>query len=170
MICSSRHVRASSSSSRWRWSPRSSTPNRGTRSGSPGSVTTIAAITAQCAAGADTEVELLNGTLLATTKSNGISGTTGFLGADQTVALRWSRLRGNVQNAHKTLLTMDSDITAQLTPTVIKYTSKFHYEIVQGSAAQFTLALPASQSLTRLEGQQIRADWHMTTETATVRR
>ena len=130
--------------------------------GFTGPVTTIAAITAQ-AAGADTEVELLNGTLLATTKSNGISNVTGFLGADQTVALRWSRLRGNVQNAHKTLLTMDSDITAQLTPTVIKYTSKFHYEIVQGSAAQLTLALPASQSLTRLEGQQIR-DWHMTTD------
>ena len=127
-----------------------------------GPVATIAAVTAQ-AAGADTEVELLNGTLLAATRTNGISSVNGFLGADQTVALRWSRLRGNAQNAHKTLLTVDSDIAAQITPTVIKYTSKFHYEIVQGSAAELTLALPAAQSLTRLEGQQIR-DWHTTTD------
>src|SRR5208337_2277235 len=45
----------------------------------------------------------------------------------------------------------------------VKYTSKFHYEIIQGNAAQLILALPASQSLTRLEGEQIR-DWHTTTE------
>ncbi len=48
---------------------------------------TIAAVTAQ-AAGADTEVQLLNGTLLETVRTNGISRVNGFLGADQTVALR----------------------------------------------------------------------------------
>jgi prepilin-type processing-associated H-X9-DG protein len=125
-----------------------------------GPVATIAAVTAS-AAGADTEVELLNGTLLATTKTNGIARVNGFLGADQTVALRWQSKVTEV--AHKTLLTVDSAIAAQITPTVIKYTSKFHYEIIQGGAAQLTLALPASQSLTRLEGQQIR-DWHTTTD------
>ena len=61
------------------------------------------------------------------------------------------------------MLTADSVIIAQVAPTVIKYTSKFHYDIVQGNAAQLTLALPASQSLTRLEGEQIR-DWHTTAE------
>ena len=123
-----------------------------------GPVATITTVTAQ-AAGADTEVQLLNGTLLDTAKTNGISRVTGFLGADQTVALRW---QGKVaQIAHKTLLTVDSVIAAQITPAVIKYTSNFHYEIVQGNAAQLTLALPASQSLTRLEGEQIR-DWHTT--------
>jgi hypothetical protein len=127
-----------------------------------GPAATIAAVAAQ-AAGADTEVQMLNGTLLATTRTNGISSVSGFLSADQTVALRWSRLRGNAQIAHKTLLTVDSTIAAQITPTVLQYTSRFHYEIVQGSAAQLTLALPASQSLTRLEGQQIR-DWHTTTD------
>ena len=125
-----------------------------------GPAATIAAVTAQ-AAGADTEVQLLNGTLLDTIKTNGISRVNGFLGADQTVALRWQSKV--TQIAHKTLLTVDSAITAQITPTVIKYTSKFHYEIVQGNAAQLTLALPASQSLTRLEGEQIR-DWHTTTD------
>ena len=108
-----------------------------------GPAATIASVTAQ-AAGTNTEVQLLNGTLLESAKTNGVSHVTGFLGADQTVALRW---QGKVAEiAHKTFLTADSVIAAQVTPTVIKYTSKFHYEIVQGSAVQLTLALPASQS------------------------
>jgi prepilin-type processing-associated H-X9-DG protein len=123
-----------------------------------GPAATIASVTAQ-AAGADTEVQLLNGTLLAATKTNGVSRVDGFLGADQTVALRWQSKVAEV--AHKTLLTVDTVIAAQVTPTVIKYTSQFHYAIVQGSAAQLTLALPATQSLSRLEGAQIR-DWHTT--------
>ena len=53
-----------------------------------GPAATIAAVTAQ-AAGADTEVQLLTGTLLEAVKTNGVSRVTGFLGADQTVALRW---------------------------------------------------------------------------------
>jgi prepilin-type processing-associated H-X9-DG protein len=123
-----------------------------------GPAATIASVTAQ-AAGADTEVQLLNGTLLDAVKTNGVSRLTGFLGADQTVALRWQSKVTKI--AHKTLLTADSAIAAQITPTVIKYTGKFHYEIVQGNAAQLTLALPTLQSLTRLEGEQIR-DWHTT--------
>jgi type II secretory pathway pseudopilin PulG len=125
-----------------------------------GPMATIASVTAQ-AASADTEVQLLNGTLLEAVKTNGVSSVSGFLGGDQTVSLRWQSKVAEV--AHKTLLTADSEIAAQVTPTVIKYTSKFHYEIVQGNAAQLTLALPASQSLTRLEGEQIR-DWHTTTD------
>ena len=125
-----------------------------------GPAATIASVTAQ-AAGADTEVQLLNGTLLEAARTNGVSRVTGFLGADQTVALRW---QGKVAEiAHMTLLTVDSAIAAQITPSVIKYTSRFHYEIVQGGTAQLTLALPAAQSLTRLEGEQIR-DWHTATE------
>jgi hypothetical protein len=125
-----------------------------------GPLATITAITAQ-AVGADTEVQLLNGTLLDSIKTNGISRVNGFLGADQTVALRWQSKVAQI--AHKTLLTADSTITAQITPTVIKYTGRFHYEIVQGNAAQLTLTLPAAQSLTKLEGEQIR-DWHTTTD------
>ena len=125
-----------------------------------GPTATISSVTAQ-ADGADTEVQLLNGTLLGTLKTNGISRVTGFLGADQTVALRWQSKVTEI--ARKALLTVDSTIAAQITPTVIKYTSRFHYEIVQGNAAQLTLSLPAAQALTRLEGEQIR-DWHITTE------
>ncbi|HEY2329374.1 MAG TPA: hypothetical protein VGI63_06130, partial [Verrucomicrobiae bacterium] len=125
-----------------------------------GPAATIAAVTAQ-ASGTNTEVQLLNGTLLETFKAGGISGVKGFLGADQTISLRW---QGKVTAvARKALLTTDSTITALVTPTVIKYTGKFHYDIVQGNAPQLTLTLPASQVLTKLDGEQIR-DWHTTVE------
>ena len=125
-----------------------------------GPFATIASVAAQ-AAGTNTEVQLLNGTLLEAARTNGVSRVTGFLGADQTVTLRW---QGRVTEvARKALLTVDSTINAQINPTVIKYTSKFHYDIVQGNAAQLTLTLPATQALTRLEGGQIR-DWHTATE------
>ena len=125
-----------------------------------GPAATIASVTAQ-AAGTNTEVQLLAGTLLESFKTNGVSGVKGFLGAEQNIALRWQGKVAAV--ARKALLTVDSVITAQVTPTVIKYTSKFHYDIVQGSAAQLTLTLPAAQALTKLEGEQIR-DWHTTVE------
>ena len=123
---------------------------------------TIASVTAQ-AAGTNTEVQLLTGTLLEAYRTNGISGVKGFLGADRTIALRWSRERGIAAVARKALLTVDSDIAVLVTPAVIKYTSRFHFDIVQGNAAQLTLSLPASQALTRLEGEQIR-DWHTSSE------
>ncbi|MEI8289254.1 MAG: hypothetical protein WCH99_07255 [Verrucomicrobiota bacterium] len=123
-----------------------------------GPAATIASVTAR-AKGTNTEVQLLNGTLLETTKTGGIASIKGFLGADQIVALRWQGKVATV--ARKALLTADSTITALTTPTVIKYTGKFHYDIVQGNVAQLTLTLPASQALTKLEGEQIR-DWHTT--------
>jgi len=125
-----------------------------------GPVATIASVTAQ-AAGADTEIQLLNGTLLESVKTNGVSRMTGFLGADQMVALRWQAKVSEVE--HNALLTVDSAIAVQITPTVIKYTSKFHYNVVQGNAAELTLTLPVAQSLTHLESDQIR-DWHLVTE------
>ena len=125
-----------------------------------GPVATIASVTAQ-ASGAGMEVQLLNGTLLESAKTNGVARVKGFLGMDQTVALRW---QGKITEvARKALLTVDSAILAQVTPGVVKYTSQFHYEIVQGNAAQLTLSLPAAQALTRLVGEQIR-DWHTSTE------
>jgi type II secretory pathway pseudopilin PulG len=125
-----------------------------------GPVATIASVIAQ-AAGTNTEVQLLNGTLLETFKTAGVSGVKGYLGSNQSVALRW---QGKVTAvARKALLTVDSTIAALVTPTVIKYTGKFHYDIVQGNAPQLTLALPAAQALTKLEGEQIR-DWHTAIE------
>ena len=46
----------------------------------------------------------------------------------------------------------------QVTPTVIKYVTQVHYEIIQGKVAKLRIALPASHALTRLAGEQIR-DW-----------
>ncbi|HXB60481.1 MAG TPA: hypothetical protein VNU95_12980, partial [Candidatus Acidoferrales bacterium] len=118
---------------------------------------TIASVSAQ-ATGADTEIQLLNGTLMESVKTNGVSRLAGFLGADQTVALRWQTRVAEV--AHKALSTVDSGIAAQVTSTVIKYTDKFHYDIVQGSTTELTLALPSAQTLTHIDGPQIR-DWNL---------
>src|SRR6202453_3910404 len=131
--------------------------NRTTFTGPPA---TIASVVAE-AAGADTEVQLLNGTLLETVKTNDSSRVTGFLGADQTVALRWQARVAEV--AHTALLTVDSTFEAQITPTVIKYTGRFHYAVVQGSTTELKLRLPVDQALTHLDGQQIR-DWHLAIE------
>jgi type II secretory pathway pseudopilin PulG len=125
-----------------------------------GPAATIASLTAQTD-GTNTEVQLLNGTLLESVATNGVTQVNGFLGADQTVALRWQGKVAEV--ARKALLTADSTISAQITPVVIKYTSRFHYDVVQGHAKQLTLTLPATQTLTRLEGDQIR-DWQTATE------
>ena len=122
-----------------------------------GPAATIASITA-LAVGTNTEVQLLAGTLLGNFQTNGLSGLTGFLGADPTVALRWQSKVAAV--TRKALLTADASITTQATPTVIRYTTKLHYAAVQGATRQLTLALPANQALTRLEGDQIR-DWHL---------
>ncbi len=123
-----------------------------------GPMATIASVDAQ-AAGADTEVQLLSGTLLDSSRTNGNSSINGFLGADRTLALRWQARVTQV--ARQQLLTVDSAIAMQISPTVIKYTSKFHYDIVQGSVTGLSLALPAVQTLTHLDGGQIR-DWHVT--------
>src|SRR5262249_25943539 len=121
-----------------------------------GPAAAIASVAAQ-AGGTNTEVQLLDGTLLEAVRTNGVSRLTGFLGADPIVALRWQGKIAEV--AREVLLTVDSAISAQITPNVIKYTSRFHYAVVQGSTAQLTLALAPAQALTRLEGDQIR-DWH----------
>jgi type II secretory pathway pseudopilin PulG len=125
-----------------------------------GPAATIASVFAQ-AVGTNTEVQLLAGTLLGNFQTNGISSLTGFLGADSVVALRWQSKVAAV--ARKALLTADSTVAAQATPTVVRYTTKLHYTVVQGATKQLMIALPAAQTLTRLDGNQIR-DWHLTPE------
>ena len=119
----------------------------------------IAAVAAQ-AAGAGAELQLLTGTLLETAQTNGVARVKGFLGADQTLALRWSHAGGTAEVARKAVVTADTTVTAQITPTVIKYVTQLRYEIIQGKLPRLTLALPASQALTRLVGEQIR-DWEL---------
>jgi hypothetical protein len=127
-----------------------------------GPAATIASVTAR-AGSTNTEIQLLNGTLLESTRSDGVSLVKGFLGADQTVALKWSRFGGVTEVARKALLTVDSVLAVQITPTDIKYISRFHYDVIQGNAARLTLALPGQQALTRLAGEQIR-DWQLKLE------
>ncbi len=122
-----------------------------------GPAVAIASVTAQ-ASGAGMEVQLLSGTLLESAQTNGVSRVKGFLGADQTIALRW---QGKVTEvARKALITVDTTASAEITPTVIKYTTQLRYDIVQGNSPRLMLSLPATQALTRLVGEQIR-DWQI---------
>lgn len=82
----------------------------------------------------------------------------GFLGIDRTLSLRWQSKSAEV--TRKSLVTVDTVASAQITPTVIKYTTQLRYEILQASVPKLVIALPSSQALTRLQGDQIR-DWHV---------
>src|SRR5262252_352500 len=126
-----------------------------------GPAAAIASVAAQ-ATGADVDLQLLSGTLLQLTQTNGVARLSGFLSADQTVALRWSRAGGAAEVARKAVATADTLATAQITPTVIKYVTQVRYDIIQGKVPKLTLALPASHALTRLVGDQIR-DWEIKT-------
>ncbi|HEV2455510.1 MAG TPA: LamG domain-containing protein, partial [Verrucomicrobiae bacterium] len=118
---------------------------------------TISSLTAQ-ATGADTEIQLVEGATLEVARTNGASCLTGFLGEARAVSLRWQPKLAEV--THKALLMVDSTLSAHVTPGVINYTNEFHCQIVQGSVSELALDLPAAQTLTRLEGEQIR-DWRL---------
>ena len=107
------------------------------------------------------EVQLQSGTLVASTQTNGVSQIRGLIGVDRVVAIRW---QGKVTEvARKSLITADTTAEALLTPTVIKFTTHFRFDFLQGNAARLTFALPATHALTRLVGEQIR-DWQLNTE------
>src|SRR5262249_55731639 len=61
-----------------------------------GPVAAIASVAAQ-AEGADVDLQLLSGTVLESARSNAIARVKGFLGADQTLTLRWSRAGGTAE-------------------------------------------------------------------------
>src|SRR5439155_5292737 len=90
----------------------------------------------------------------------GVARVRGFLGADQTLALRWSRAGGTAEVTRKAVVTADTTATAQITPTIIKYVTQLRYEIIQGKLPRLIIALPATHALTRLVGEQIR-DWEI---------
>jgi type II secretory pathway pseudopilin PulG len=119
----------------------------------------IASITAQ-ASGPGVELQLLSGTVLNSAPTNGIERVKGFLGADPIVALRWSHAGGPTEVARKAVLTAETTVNAQLTPTVVKYVTQIGFDILQGKVSKLTIALPGAQALTRLAGEQIR-DWEI---------
>ncbi|MSU58863.1 MAG: hypothetical protein EXS35_11980 [Pedosphaera sp.] len=120
-----------------------------------GPLAAIASVNAQ-AAGADVDLQLLSGTVVESAQTNGMSRVRGFLGAEQTLALRWQSRATEV--ARKAVVAAESTVTAQITPTVVKYSTQFRYEVIQGKLSKLTVALPATHALTRLVGEQIR-DW-----------
>lgn len=125
-----------------------------------GPLAAIASVTAQ-AHGADVDLQLLAGTVVESAQTNGLSRVTGFLGAESQLALRWQSRAAEV--ARKAVVAAETTITAQITPTVIKYSSQFRYDVIQGKLPKLTIALPATHALTRLVGEQIR-DWSLATE------
>lgn len=118
-----------------------------------GPVAAIASVKAQ-ATGEGVEVQLLKGTV----SDSGPARVTGFLGAEQTVAIRWQNKIAEI--ARKALLTCDSSIAIQIAPTVVKYQTALKYEILQGSVTRLQISLPANQALTKLQGENVR-DWRV---------
>ena len=125
-----------------------------------GPLAAIASVTAQ-AVGADVDLQLLSGTVIESAQTNGVSRVRGFLGAESTLSLRWQSRATEV--ARKAVVAAESTVVAQITPTVIKYSTQFRYEVIQGKLAKLTVVLPATHALTRLVGEQIR-DWSVATE------
>ncbi|MEO6336986.1 MAG: type II secretion system protein [Verrucomicrobiota bacterium] len=119
-----------------------------------GPVAPIASVKAE-AAEAGIEMQLLSGTQLDPEKK-GTSRVSGFLSADRVLNLRWQSKTAEV--TRRSLVTVDTTATAQVTPTVIKFTTALTYEILQAAVPRLAIELPASHTLTRLQGEQIR-DW-----------
>ena len=125
-----------------------------------GPLAAIASVSAQ-ASGADVDLQLLTGTVVESVQTNNLARVRGFLGAESQLSLRWQSRAAEV--TRKAVVAADSTITAQITPTVIKFSSQFRYDVIQGKLPKLTIALPATHALTRLVGEQIR-DWAVATE------
>ena len=102
-------------------------------------------------------MQLLSGTQLDTTQK-ATSRLTGFLGSDQTLSMRWQNKSTEV--ARKSLVTVDTMASAQISPTVVKFKTELRYEILQAPLPRLTIAVPTEQALTKLVGNQIR-DWQV---------
>jgi len=102
------------------------------------------------------EVELLSGALIEGGGPKVTSSLAGVVGADRVVSLRWQSKTTEI--ARKSLITVDTTAAAQVSPTVIKFTTALRYELLQASAARLTVGLPPGHTLTRVQGDGIR-DW-----------
>ena len=116
----------------------------------------IASATAS-ASTAGVEMQLLSGTQLEPEKK-ATSKVSGLLGSDRTLSMRWQSKAAEV--TRKSLVTVDTVASAQITPTVIKFNTTLRYEILQAPVPRLTVALPTSHALTRIQGDQIR-DWQV---------
>lgn len=103
------------------------------------------------------EVELLSGALIEGGPAKAASAIAGVVGADRVVSLRWQSKTTEI--ARKSLITVDTAAAAQVSPTVIKFTTALRYELLQASVARLTVGLPPGHTLTRVQGDGIR-DWN----------
>jgi|GEM_PF-348564 len=104
------------------------------------------------------EVELLSGALIEGGPTKAASVIAGVVGADRVVSLRWQSKTTEI--ARKSLITVDTAAAAQVSPTVIKFTTALRYELLQASVARLTVGLPPGHTLTRVQGDGIR-DWNV---------
>lgn len=117
---------------------------------------TIGTLTAK-AEDEHTELELLSGTPLPRT-GTGRSVARGALGKDRSIKLRWqSRV---TRQERRALLIANTTSTIQINPTEARYLTSLAYDILQGAPTNLTVRLPKDQSITKIEGQNIR-DWHV---------
>src|SRR5215831_10606549 len=79
-----------------------------------GPAAAIASVNAK-ADGGDVELQLLTGTLQSSVQTNGVTRVKGFLGADQTVGIRWMRTGGRGEVERKPVLAAETAAAAQVT-------------------------------------------------------
>jgi hypothetical protein len=103
------------------------------------------------------EMQLLSGTQL-DAEQKATSKLEGFLGSDRTLAMRWQSKAAEI--TRKSLVTVDTTASALVTPTVVKFTTDLHYEILQAPLPRLIISVPTNQALTKLVGDQIR-DWQI---------
>ncbi|HEY5910286.1 MAG TPA: hypothetical protein VJA21_06740 [Verrucomicrobiae bacterium] len=110
------------------------------------------------------ELQMLSGTQVSRTGSaaanvNALTAPLeGFLGPDRTVSMRWQSRAAEV--ARKSLVTVETTASAQITPTVVKFVTALRYEILQAPIPRLTIELPPTHALTKIQGDQIR-DWQV---------
>ncbi len=124
--------------------------------GFTGPAAPIATVSAKADA-SGVEMQLLSGTQLDPEKKAN-SRVRGFLGSDRVLSLRWQSQAAEV--TRKSLVTVETTAVAQITPTVVKFSTDLRYEVLQAAIPRLTIALPASHALTRIQGEQIR-DWQV---------
>ena len=123
---------------------------------------TIGALTATVA-GNGQELELLSGTPLP--RAGNKAAVQGALGADRKISLRWQTKV--TEQVRRVLLTAQTVATIHLNPTVAKFTTQFNYDILQGKPTNLTVALPAGQSITKVDGKNIK-NWAVNGGTLTI--
>jgi hypothetical protein len=101
----------------------------------------IASVTAN-ASTPGVEMQLLSGTQLEPEKK-AISRVSGLLGGDRAVALRWQSKAAEV--TRRALVTVDTTASAQITPTVIKFNTRFRYEIPKPQCRAWFSACPPTR-------------------------